>query len=565
MQSSAPPPRSAPLRRYGPLAAILVAIVVVAAVVLATRGGSPKANSTAAKAVVRPHLTGALSWTQAAAQGKTNSIDWGSRCDTTTGRLKIPYYFAGPCYAPFHGNNGGATYQGVSAHAIKVVLYLAEPHDPVLSYIEGSIADTDTNAQTIATVEGYARFLQAYYETYGRKIDLIPFVATGASDDDVAARADATSIVDTIKPFAVIGGPILTSAFGQEIVANKIFCIDCLPSQPDGYYAANSPYVIGLAMNADEAQIQLADYIGAQLAGRPAAFAGDAAMHHQRRKFALVYLSSGQASLVQAQDFEHSLAKLGVKLAATLAYTSPITIDSVGFIAKLKAAGVTSVIFSGDPVAPGSLTRAATSQNYFPEWIVSGSALTDTTIFARTYDQKQWAHAFGISFLAARTDPKVSGSAYLYHWFYGKNPPAKTGSPTTTPDITLLFAAVQATGPDLTPANLLAGLFALPKLPEALTQPMITYGHHGIWPQTDYLGIDDATEIWWNPNASGPDELNHVGKGMYEYVQGGKRYLPGAWPHVAPDVFNLKGAIAIYETIPKAERVPNYPSPAHSR
>ncbi len=512
----------------------------------------------------KSQATKALSWTQAEAEGKTKSIDWGSRCDTSTGKLKIPYYFAGQCYAPFSGNNGGATYQGVTARSIKVVLYLPEANDPVLSYIEGAIADTDTNQQTIATVQGYAKFLQSYYETYGRKVDLIPFVATGSALDDVAARADATTIVQTIKPFAVIGGPALTAAFGQEIVANKIFCVDCIPSQPDSYYAQHSPYVIGLDMNADEAQIQLADYIGAQLKGRPAAFAGDPAMHHETRKFGLVYISTGQDSEIQTDHFVQSLAKIGVKLAARLAYASPVTIDSVGLIAKLKAAGVTSVIFSGDPVAPGSLTRAATSQNYYPEWIISGSVLTDTAIFARTYDQKQWAHAFGISFLGARTDPSVSGSIYLYHWYYGKNPPAATGAATTTPDVTLLFVGLQGTGPDLTPANFLAALFAAPKPAEALTQPMITYGNHGIWPQTDYLGIDDATEIWWNPNAVGPDELNHPGKGLYEYVHGGKRYLPGQWPDVAPDVFTTKGAVTIYETVPPAERVPSYPSPAGS-
>jgi len=563
MQPSPPPPSRTFLRRYGPLIAIVAALAVVAGVVLATRGGGQKATSNATTTHTA-HLAPALSWTEAATEGKTKSIDWGSHCDTTTGKLKIPYYFAGQCFAPLQGSNGGATYQGVTARSIKVVLYLPEAHDPVLSYIEGAIADTDTNAQTIATVQGYAKFLQTYYQTYGRTIDLIPFVATGPATDDVSARADATTIAQTIKPFAVVGGPILTAAFGQEIVANKIFCIDCMPSQPSSYYAQHSPYVIGLGMNADEGQIQLADYIGAQLAGRPAAYAGDAAMHHQVRKFGLVYISTGQDSETQTDHFVQSLAKFGIKLAARLAYTSPVSIDSVSMIAKLKAAGVTSVIFSGDPVAPGSLTRTATSQNYYPEWIVSGSPLTDTTIFARTYDQKQWAHAFGISFLAARTDPKVSGSTYLYHWFYGKNPPAGTGAATTTPLITLLFVGVQGTGPNLTPVNFLAALFAAPKPPEALTEPMITYGNHGIWPQTDYLGIDDATEIWWNPNSSGLDELNHQGKGMYEYVQGGKRYLPGQWPHTAPDVFTTNGAVTIYETIPPAERVPSYPSPAGS-
>jgi hypothetical protein len=562
MQPTAPPPRGTFLRRYGPLIAILAVLAVVAGVVAATRGSKSSTGAGTSKTVAGSHSAGAISWSQAAAEGKTKSINWGSRCDTTTGKLKYPYYFAGQCYAPFTGDNGGATYQGVTARSVKVVLYLAEPNDPILSYIEGSIADTDTNQQTIETVQGYIKFLQTYYETYGRTIDLVPFVATGNATDEVAARADATTIAQTIKPFAVLGGPILTAAFGQEIVANKIFCIDCMPSQPNTYYAQHSPYVIGLGINADEAQTQLADYIGAQLKNRPAAFAGDPAMHHQTRKFGLVYISTGQDAEIQTDHFVQSLAKVGVKLSARLAYASPVTIDSVGLIAKLKAAGVTSVIFSGDPVAPGPLTRAATSQNYFPEWIISGAALTDTAIFARTYDQRQWSHAFGISFLAARTEPSVSGSIYLYHWFYGKNPPAATGAATTTPLITLLFVALQATGPDLTPASFLAALFAGPKPPEALTEPMITYGNHGIWPQTDYLGIDDATEIWWNPNAHGPDELNHQGKGLYEYVDGGKRYLPGQWPDTAPDVFTTKGAVTIYTTVPPSESVPSYPSPA---
>ena len=54
------------------------------------------------------------------------------------------------------------------------------------------------------------------------------------------------------------------------------------------------------------------------------------------------------------------------------------------------------------------------------------------------------------------------------------------------------------------------------------------------------------------------------GKGLYEYVDGGKRYLPGQWPDAAPDVFSTTGAVTIYETVPPSEQVPNYPSPAGS-
>jgi hypothetical protein len=92
----------------------------------------------------------------------------------------------------------------------------------------------------------------------------------------------------------------------------------------------------------------------------------------------------------------------------------------------------------------------------------------------------------------------------------------------------------------------------------------LSYGHHGIWAGTDYGGVDDATEVWWNPSISGPDELGRPGQGLYEYVDGGKRYLPGQWPTEPTKAFQKSGAVAIYTTPPAGERTPNYPSPANS-
>jgi cytosine/adenosine deaminase-related metal-dependent hydrolase len=68
-------------------------------------------------------------------------------------------------------------------------------------------------------------------------------------------------------------------------------------------------------------------------------------------------------------------------------------------ITKLKSAGVTTVIFAGDPIAPRDFTQEATAQDYFPEWFLNLSVLIDTNVFSRTYDQEQWKHAFGLSAL----------------------------------------------------------------------------------------------------------------------------------------------------------------------
>ena len=34
---------------------------------------------------------------------------WDERCDTERGTIAVPDYFAPECYAPFEGDNGGAT------------------------------------------------------------------------------------------------------------------------------------------------------------------------------------------------------------------------------------------------------------------------------------------------------------------------------------------------------------------------------------------------------------------------------------------------------------------------
>ena len=120
---------------------------------------------------------------------------------------------------------------------------------------------------------------------------------------------------------------------------------------------------------------------------------------------------------------------------------------------------------------------------------------------------------------------------------------------------------LQGVGPDLTAQNFQDALFAAARPPEARDPAsLISYGNKGIWPETDYMGIDDATEIWWNPDATGPDELQRSGTGMYEYVDGGKRYLPGRVAVHPPD--GVRPQDAVTSTRPSRRRaVPSYPSP----
>jgi hypothetical protein len=548
-------------RPFSRLLTVVAAMAVIGTMVGATL---PAQASTRTAAAAPAAPAGVLSFSQAKAEGKVGSINWGSRCNVPTGTLKYPSFFAAACYAPFTGNNGGTTTQGVTASTIKVAYYVPQATDPILNYIESAIKDTATNAQNIQTMQDWVTFYNHFFETYGRKVVLVPFTATGVSDDPVSARADAVTIATNIKPFAVWGGPILTTSFADELAARHVLCIDCGDGTTNSYFQQRSPYVWSLGMLPQQSIVHVTEFLKKQVNGKDATFAGESDFKTQKRKFGMIDLVNGADSASLLTDWKKSFTSAGINVAQYVTYASPTDLQTQApaLIAKLKAAGVTSVIFSGDPIAPQTLTRAATAQNYFPEWIVSGSALTDTAAFGRTYDQRQWAHAFGVSFGAARTG--VTGAIPLYEWYFGHKPPDLTGAAVSMVDTAFFYAVLQGIGPDLTAQNYQKAAFAGAPTPRAITQPSLSWGNHGIWPGTDYGGVDDATEVWWNPSVSGPDELGRSGTGLYEYVDGGKRYLPGQWPSGTTKAFKKSGAVALYATPPAAERIPNYPSPAQS-
>ncbi|MEY2447238.1 MAG: hypothetical protein QOH79_714, partial [Acidimicrobiaceae bacterium] len=124
------PERGSNLRRYGPIIAIVAVIAIIGAVVVLSGGDDKKTNATSSGssspsgAVALP--TGAIPFSQ---KGSRTDLTFSDKCDTTTGRLKMPYFFAPECFANA-ADNGGATAKGVTKDTITVVVYLAPDTDP---------------------------------------------------------------------------------------------------------------------------------------------------------------------------------------------------------------------------------------------------------------------------------------------------------------------------------------------------------------------------------------------------------------------------------------------------
>jgi hypothetical protein len=555
---------SGALRRWGPIVAVVVVVVAVVGFLI-VQGRDDDEDVAAGSTTTSPSgevdlPEGVVSFSAAEADGTVDEIDWGERCDTEKGVLALPIFPAPECYKPFTGDNGGETATGVTADTIKIVVYLPQENDPILSFIYKQVGNSDTPTEIFESYQRYNELLATYYETYGRKVELIRYDATGNIQDEVAATADAETIARDIQPFAVISGPNLTEAFADTLAQNRIACVSCTPGQPNQWYVDRGPYVWDIQKNTNQNLQMVAEYIGKRVANRKAEYGGPD-VNGKDRKLGLIYLSSSPQSEELRQEFLTQLEEeYDTTIAEVATYTDPVALASQAgaIMAKMKSEGVTTVIFQGDPLAPQTLTQNATEQGFFPEWVMTGSALVDTTIFSRTYDQQQWAHAFGPSNLFARSSGDVSGPTFLYRWFYGEEPPAEQVA-LILPNIQFFYAAFQGIGPNLTHEAFQEALFRAPIVDSTVLTPQLSWGNRDIWPATDYAGIDDQTEIFWDAGATGVDELGQEGKGMWTYVDGGKRYLPGEWPEGPARVFaDAPNPVTFYTELPPGLETPDY-------
>jgi hypothetical protein len=574
------------LRRWGPLVAIVAVIAIVAAVVLVSSGGddeeaSDSENTNETDGTGDGGTTegdgadgdgdgggaeppeGAISFDRAQEEGL--DVEFPDTCDEETGRVAMPYYFTHECFANAEPITADGT-RGVTDDSVKVVFYLRAPDDPIYRFVTAPLAVDDTNEQARETIQGYVDLYNAFEQTYGRTVEAEFLVASGNIADEVTARADAVKAIEEMGAFAVVGGPDLSNAWTQEVQARGALCLGC-PAVDDP-----APNVISVVPSSAQNRAAFIDYAGKLLAGGTAEHAGDEALHDQERVFGHLYIDTGsEESRSNAQKMKSGLEDAGIEVAEQVGYElDPGTIqESAGSaIAKFKAAGVTTIVYQADPIGPVSFTQEATRQDYFPEWVLAPSLLADTAAFGRTYDQEQWANAFGITALGTRTSPTVSSAYRLWDWAYGGLPPADDTAQLLWPNVSLFFAGLQAAGPELTPETFRDGLFSVGTLDQVVTQPTISFGDRGIWDDftdqdvdiPDYYGIDDYVQIWWDPEVEGPDEIFNEGQGLYRFVDGGQRYYPGEFPDEL-NVFDPEGTATIIEEIPEDEQPQDYPQP----
>ena len=419
-----------------------------------------------------------------------------------------------PCVPYWKGNNGGATYQGVTRDTIKIKVPLYD------------------GLQNPGLHQALQNFFNSRFEFYGRKLVLAQG-QEGSGPAPEQQQADAAHADQVEKVFASTTGGAGAYFYHKELARRKVLSVPILSTSFSSTELLRlSPYVWEYQMATDK-QLDIlgtwacrrfvgknVNHGGADVQGRPRVFGG--IMDH-------VF----DDDTIDFKPLKAALARCGASLVAEYEFTSGDAFADPGgtpqrsshatnAVLRMKAANVTTVFCICVFSEFAAMARAATSQAYFPEWASTSYHFMDYNVAMQQFSgatPEQFDHLFGISFNPKQLPPDRAPLV----WAVREGDPNYEFRDFNTSfgfalfmyrELLALASGIQMAGPKLTPQTFAAGLLKT-KFPNPQTPLMA--GNVGF--AGDREMTDDFAEIWWSSSAPNP----YGGAGAYCYVEGGRR------------------------------------------
>ena len=464
--------------------------------------------------------------------------------ECSPGVRQLPWSsYAAPCVPVFDGDNGGETWNGVTADTIRVVIrgYATDSNGSALDVVltQAGVDREENRRRQLAFIE----YFNEVYELYGRKVEVIPFTSNANPFEETNGRgreqacADATRIAEEIGAFAVL--PADGIAFGPftECAAERGL-VQPISAYgfPQEFYARLHPYAWGVQMNCTRINLLYGEYIVKRLKGGDAVHAGDPAYRVLPRRFGMIRPDI-EYYFPCIELLDEYLADNGIDVVSTFDYVlDPSTLSAqMGRAAvQFNADGVTSLLSVADFLTMINLTQAAARQSWRPEWILQGSGLQDSYSFARLYDQSVVdGHMFGMSQTGDTVATFAADGELVrsYREATGEDiVPPETGNYLA---MIHMFNQLQAAGPSLTPQTLGDGTFRLPPSASSLVGGLWNFGALADGtPGRQHTASTDAREAYWDGAAPGPDGS----PGEFVSTLGGRRFGVGQWQSGPPEV-----------------------------
>jgi len=457
---------------------------------------------------------------------------------------------APPCVPFFDGDNGGSTYQGVTAKEITLLIYL----DGGISYTQASdptrratpeqeyfdlFKPEDPKRPEHLTTRGLRTWQQYFnqrFQTYDRTVHFhVYYSKSQPSSDD--RRADAADNFEKVKPFAVVS--FATEGFEDEYLkamARKgVLNFGSFGLRPSEFFEAFPKMIWSYLPSIEQQTRSFVNYICTKIgyAGALATNAGGE-LQNRPRKFGIIHTKDPkQQGLVKAAEIV--MGKLndqcGVKMDHVGIYPTCCLAQDNGEVPTYAAQqmqemsdkDITTIIWPGG--INGNYGKAAKANNYFPEWIVMGDGLLDAWYaiilaeMSASFDRR--------AIVVTPQTLKPADEQQLCWREYRDVDRA-------TPDYDLkyicefyenllqFFIGVQVAGPKLGPTSIDKGFHAIPQKRES-NDPAVPAC---FYEPGDYTCIKDTEAMAWSANDRAPGS-NYPG--CWRAIEGGQRYLPGEW------------------------------------
>ena len=438
------------------------------------------------------------------------------------------------CVPKFTGDNGGATYQGVTAESIRIVVFESEPNAAVDAVLAPQ-GLASTEAERDALYAAAEAFIESNYELYGRELEIIRYQGPcPTSPPDIPPCLEAAREVVRMQPFMVVWATPLYDRVFDEWARAGIISVG-------GWHFDNSFFTSdgrrGLRydafMDGTRSAEMIAEYYCTKLAGQPASHAGQV-IHPsiggrtttRRLGITIPEIDANISTAQHLASLVQQCSPAGSPAPVISTYQSDIeraAEQTNATTARFIAEKVTTVVCMCDPIAPAFQTRGFTQQGFFPEYLMPGLGLLDYDKLGRLYDPQQMAHAFGPGHLAEPVPFSESDAARM--WRASGQP----GGPCQSCNLQWGYMSLVATmlhyaGPTLNPATIEDAV--LNRIPTAGGGDQVGTQRVEFGPD-DYTAISDAREVYWCATCTSRIDGQ---AGAYVSPNNARRYQLGQWP-----------------------------------
>ena len=459
-----------------------------------------------------------------------------------------------PCVAYFDGDNGGATYKGVTPEEIRVLYHVGANEFGTSGTSRGNespppfgvydVHDEEQDYITFRLLRLAERYFNDRFQLYGRKVHF--FVHIGAifpppeerrkeavegleADPFVVVDDAAGATSEYVSAFADDERLVFVNSGGQEFAVGL----------SQDFYRAHAGRIWSFGPSLEQRVLSMVDYACTAVVNSPVSYSGVAADMGKPRRLALVGMRDDvnfPEYSAYADQIEAGLRSCGADIVVDDGRStqhcwnerfSPCPEEAVSEMARYRQAGATTVVMAD--ANDLNMYNGAEAVGWAPEFLVLGDGYGENTSGQQdAQDTAPNAAAHIRAVTSSTLSPSDPADRPCHRAAKSADPSAPDQDVRLFwcimyPTLRTVFTGLQVAGPRLTPESMDRGFHAIPPTRSTDAQTPACYFDPG-----DYSCLKDVTLMWWDVNGRTPGD--GTAEGCWRMTGGGARYLRGTWP-----------------------------------